>query len=1040
MEDQIKLVYDETSKSIQELKQLMADKEQTPEVIEQKRQEVIQKSKECIGVNNKALEGIRKRKMQEADRKLEKLTEERLKCTNPEEYARVDKKIEKVNAEKKEIENYGHEFNEEVIKTVSGLGITAKDLGVEENNKEPKKRSNFIARFFAALFGKFKIPERKKEYKQSPRKDKKTVRQKIRETLDSAFEWADAILDEEIADMVDETPNAEDKTTTKSEEQGNRDKKQQEPKENTEDAHKMDSFKESMKKDFEEYFAKVEEGYEDILPKAYISYKTKLIKEYINNQDDLKEYSKQEMLGQSGFEKIYTTKKHLIDYCHDAIDVLNAENDKDKAELKKYENDKDKNGKPKNQKEISKLKGRIAKKNKEIGSLRKALKDIEARRKEIMDKEQHGDESKNGEGQQEPQQPMTIKEKMEYELMAYFNEVQIDYGKDLLPQEYYDEIAKIIEETINDSNLINQYKADGIEGIVSSDKDIMYWIMLVQVRFNRELTAYENQYKDKNYMPIDYPKVIRKLESKIESINKAIPEIEQRCEEIENSTQQPPLSEEDIIKNKMSMVLYGKFDEWHEGYNDLLTEEYTKWFYDELDKIINDEDIIAQVEQEGIEWYKESLGHFDNENTKVNWIFSNVDEFINEYIKDENAKQVVYESILEMREKIQQRYEEKYKEHENDGNDEHEEGDNPPANSIPEAKFDIKTAKYTIKDKDGNIVEHDFDKKLLNKKAQQAFALELMDKYAAKSIFEDVEMKIEKAKALSDKMDINLYRLYEAYDEKYNTLLAPQYIDAMRFKTVPAPTKMTYDLTTIGSKVQTPFLNRGDIKKLAEIHEKFELAEVERNPKMSIGKKIAIGLGIGGTVAAIGIGASAISNLNNQKDLNNNQNIEKTDENVPVVDLNDLGINTPEEKPTIESKKTSFKESMKVSGIEQSVKVLKQQVKEQLENKIEIGSKAILEEGTYFYDSEGNGPTGKIENRQNKEVEITLIATVNEDGKYEHCLMDGNIADAKQLGENVKIMVAIRNKDGDLGWISFDEVKDNFIDYMNQQQSQEAVK
>lgn len=1021
-----------------EYKLLQEQENVSPEELEEKRKEIIGITKQFIEYSKVAVQEIKNKKIQRINSNLAKLSQDRIGCTNPEEYAEVDAKIDKNEKELQNLQNYENDSMKEILERAKKVGITSKDLEIQENIKETRERSNFISRFFAALFGKFKKPERKIEYKQSQKEGRKTVRQRIRETIDSVFEWADNVLDNDIENITKNVEQQAEKTEPKN----------PEPKDNTKDSSQDKSdetIEKSMRADFEEYFAKVEEGYEDILPKAYINYKKSIIKEYMNPEDK-KKYQFEEMQGNKGFESIYKDKKSLVDYCYDAKEVLDAEIERDKSKLEQLEDDKDKDGKPKDPKQISQLKKSIGKKTKEISELKKAIKNIKTRKQEIMDKEQKGEEEPTQQQepvQSQPETPQTdykaIKQKFEGELMAYFNEIQMDY-KDILPKAYYNEISKMVEESINNHDYINRYKSNGIEDILPLDGNIMHWMTIVEQRLNDELNNYREQYKDTDFKPIDYVEVINNINLKLDAITKVMPEIEQRYAEIEKSNQQQTLSEDDIIKNKISTVLYGKFSEWHEGYEDVLIEEYTQWYYKELEKIINDEDIIAQVKQEGMEWYENSLGHFDNEETRVNWIISNVKTFINEYVEDENAKQVVLDSIFEMRDKIEQRYEEKYKEneHEHGENDEHgENGENPPANTIPEAKFDIKTAKYTIKDKDGNTIELDFDKKLLSKKAKVAFAVELMNRYG------NAHVPIKTPKELAENMDINLYRLYEEYDKLFNTDIAKKYVYKMQYEGEPLPTKMTYDLTTRGSKVQTPFLSRGDIKKLAEIQEDFELAQVERDPKLSLGKKIALGLGIGGTVAAIGGGILAGVNHVNDKKAENNKNIEKTDENIPVIDMKDLGINVTEqneEKQTTQSKQNTFKDSMKVSGVEQSVEVLKQKIEEKLENQIGIGSKAILEEGTYYYDSEGNGPIGKMENRQNKEVEIKFIATVNKDGKYENCLMKGNIADAKQLGENLKIMIAIENKDGDLGWISFDEVKGNFIDYINQQQSQEAVK
>lgn len=1044
-QDKIKMeqLNNEIINKTEEYKLLQDDENISMPELEAKRQEIIELTKQFMEYAKIGIEERKNSIMQRANSNLSRLAQERLKCTNPEEYAKVDAEIEKTENDIKEAQNYESEYMRKVAKRAEKAGIIPEDLGIEEE-KTKKKPSNFISRFFAALFGKFKKPERKIEYKQSQKEGRKTVRQRIRETVDSVLEWADNVLDNDIENITKNVEQQAEKTEPKNPEpKDNTKDSSQDKSDEPKDAPQEDSVEKSMKADFEEYFAKVEEGYEDILPKAYINYKKSIIKEYMNPEDK-KKYQFQEMQGNKGFESIYKDKKSLVDYCYDAKGVLDAEIEIDKAKLEQLKNDKDKDGKPKNPKEINKLNRSIGKKSKEISELKKAIKNIKTRKQEIMDKEQNGEE--------EPTQPdyKAIKQKLEGELMAYFNEIQMDY-KDILPQAYYNEISKMVEESINNSDYINRYKSNGIEDILPLDGNIMHWMTIVDQRLNNELDTYRNEYKDAAYRPVDYVGVIHNLKFDIDAINNAIPEVTKRYEEIEKSNQETTLSEEDIIKNKISTVLYGKFDGWYEGYGDLLTEEYKEWNYNAFEETINDKGIIKLVKEHGIESFEETLAEFDNETARKNWIIAKVDECFGDYSTDENTKAETLNSILEMREKIQQRYEEKYKEneHENSENDEYDEyefdedGENPPANTIPEAKFDIKTAKYTIKDKDGNTIEYDFDKKLLSKKAQQAFAVELMDKYASKRDYGEDEMKPEMARSLSDKMDINLYRLYEEYDKTFGTDIAKQYVDAMCYRDIPVPTIMTYDLTTRGSKVQTPFLNRGAIKKLAEIQEDFELAQVERDPKISLGKKIALGIGIGGTVAAIGAGTLAIVNHVNDKKAEDNKNIEKTDENIPEIDFEDLGISVPEQKEeqqTTENKNTSFKESIKVSNVEQSMKVLQQKAREQLENQIGIGSKAILEEGTYFYDSEGNGPIGKMENRQNKEVEITLIATVNEDGKFENCLMEGNIEKAKQLGENVKIMVHIANKDTDLGWISFDEVKDNFIDYINMQQSQEAVK
>ena len=341
-------------------------------------------------------------------------------------------------------------------------------------------------------------------------------------------------------------------------------------------------------------------------------------------------------------------------------------------------------------------------------------------------------------------------------------------------------------------------------------------------------------------------------------------------------------------------------------------------------------------------------------------------------------------------------------------------------------KFDIKTGTYVLIDEQGNKYERNIDDELLNRNARKAFATEILEEY-----FEEPDKEDRKAaKKVASKADINLYSLYEQYDKENGTDYARNYLGSVCYAEKESmPTKVMYDLTKRGTNsTENVKLNWNDkrlIKKMAGKHSKMQIADVNEDPKISIWKKLAIGLGLAGGITALGAGAATLTNNAEPK--------AKQEKNVEVVDWKD-----------IQPKKPTLREELKVDldAQKENKETLNKdvQTEEQIVNNVGVGSKAELDEGTYYYSSEFAKPTGKMENRNDKTVEIEYIAAVGEDGKYKCCAVNGDIEKIKKEFPGAKIMVAIKNSESDLGWMEYDgDVKEAFEKYARKQAQEQEL-
>lgn len=341
-------------------------------------------------------------------------------------------------------------------------------------------------------------------------------------------------------------------------------------------------------------------------------------------------------------------------------------------------------------------------------------------------------------------------------------------------------------------------------------------------------------------------------------------------------------------------------------------------------------------------------------------------------------------------------------------------------------KFDIKTGTYVLIDEQGYKYEKNINDKLLNKKARNAFAVEILEEYFEKPDVEDIET----AKKVASKADINLYSLYEQYDKENGTDYARNYLGSVCYAEKESmPTKVMYDLTKreTNSKenVKLSWKDKRLIKKMAEQHGEMQIADVNEEPKISIWKKLAIGLGLAGGITALGAGAATLANNAEPK--------AKQEKNVEVVNWED-----------IQPKKPTLREELKVDldAQKENKETLNKdvQTEEQIVNNVGVGSKAELDEGTYYYSSEFAKPTGKMENRNDKTVEIEYIAAVGEDGKYKCCAVNGDIEKIKKEFPGAKIMVAIKNSESDLGWMEYDgDVKEAFEKYARKQAQEQEL-
>lgn len=344
----------------------------------------------------------------------------------------------------------------------------------------------------------------------------------------------------------------------------------------------------------------------------------------------------------------------------------------------------------------------------------------------------------------------------------------------------------------------------------------------------------------------------------------------------------------------------------------------------------------------------------------------------------------------------------------------------------PTVKFDIGTGTYTLIDESGVKDKRNIETRLLTTKAKNAFAIELLEKYFTKPDKDDIEI----AKEVSKKADINLYTLYESYDKENGTDFAREYMSSIYdMDKEKMPTDVIYDLTKKNKEenenIKLTWKDKMSIRKMAKVHSK-EMQIAETN-EIKPWKKIALGLGLAGGITALGAGSAK---LINEATINQENNKKQEKE---VVNWKDI-------QPNDQTARLSIRETLKVDLSQaKEEKATNETLNKDINNaeqetiKVGVGSKAILDEGTYYYSSELATPTGKMENRDNKEVEINLIAVVGEDGEYKQCLMNGNVEDVIKENPDSKIMVHISNENGDLGWIPYEEVKEKFEQNVNNQ-------
>ncbi len=361
--------------------------------------------------------------------------------------------------------------------------------------------------------------------------------------------------------------------------------------------------------------------------------------------------------------------------------------------------------------------------------------------------------------------------------------------------------------------------------------------------------------------------------------------------------------------------------------------------------------------------------------------------------------------------------------------------------------FSLKKGIYKLVDKNGLVYEAELNNELLTKEARGKFAIEMLETYYKNPTVEQIQAVKEFAKTA----DISLFGLYEIYDRENNTHFAKQYMDSqisMQQKfdekaKVEMPTDVVYNIEKRANKKGILKLysrkEEKQIEKMAKSQEKLQLAEVIRDPKMKLWKRISLALGIAGTATALGVGTAKVAS-----------NIEKSQER-EVIDFTEFN-KTEEVKEKPQKATNAFKESLEVSQekidemleYKENTETLNKDINsaqiEEEKAKVGIGSKAVLEEGTYYYNSNLDGPIGKMENRDSKDVEINLIAVIGEDGEMKHCLTKGNMDEILKENPNSKIIVHIANKDGDLGWIPYENVKGNFEQNINKEVEDDFVK
>ena len=258
-------------------------------------------------------------------------------------------------------------------------------------------------------------------------------------------------------------------------------------------------------------------------------------------------------------------------------------------------------------------------------------------------------------------------------------------------------------------------------------------------------------------------------------------------------------------------------------------------------------------------------------------------------------------------------------------------------------------------------------------------------------------------KRLKKKLDINLYNLYSIYDAKNNTNLAETYcmslclnkymLNSEEFK---RSKYNNIDDINIIYNLKESTLSRKEQNKMMKLAKKAEKANIAKVIKPLLRAKKILATSVALLLAGIGCTASNAM----YKQLEENKNvIQETENNNKEVDNN----------------KITSKEDIKVP--------LKDSTEEK--TKVSIGSKAILDNEKFTEKSVGVGKTGSMENQDNKEVEITKIVVIKDDEVKEN-VKDKTIEELKSKYPEAEIQIHVASKDGDLGWMNYENVQDKF--------------
>ena len=209
---------------------------------------------------------------------------------------------------------------------------------------------------------------------------------------------------------------------------------------------------------------------------------------------------------------------------------------------------------------------------------------------------------------------------------------------------------------------------------------------------------------------------------------------------------------------------------------------------------------------------------------------------------------------------------------------------------------------YVLKDSSKGIeIKLNLDKDMLSPKKSLEYKRKLFDRFGiigpenSKKLLEDS----------INKMDLNLCKLYEEYERiTKENLIAEYYLAIDMNSKEKMPTKLQYDETKQKENKQMNFLDILRFKNMVKFQEKMGFANVKREPKVSIFKKISLALAAIGSVAALGVGAAKLSNLLEASNMNK-------------VFENEISSNeVPEEtkKETIDKLNNDFMKNIKLAS------------------------------------------------------------------------------------------------------------------------------